>query len=194
MPGRLYTSSGRPLPRAQATSAFIASPPRYRSPSGAMAQALTLHSSRVSPTEAGVPLFWKGTAVTRRLRSSVLSRRTDRVQNPQAPSNTRVRCCGGSVKDTKLIVPLPSGWSGTGATRMAKLRRIPLPRRWVNKVLGASSPRFQPILRASQARRLALCHWPGAREALYGGVSSWGSRALPSRSAPHSGQLLTRAA
>src|SRR5215213_4012139 len=125
MPGRLYTSSGSPLPRAQATNAFIASAPRYRSPSGAMAQALALHSSRVSPTEAGVPLFWKGTAVTRRLRSSVLSRRTDRVQNPQAPSNTRVRCCGRSVKVTNQIVPLPSGWRGTGATRMAELRRMP---------------------------------------------------------------------
>src|ERR671910_2557500 len=77
-----------------------------------MAQALALHSSRVSPTEAGMPLFWKGTAVTRRLRSSVLSRRTDRVQNPQAPSNTRVRYCGGSVKVTNLIVPQPSGWTG----------------------------------------------------------------------------------
>src|SRR5829696_8956379 len=73
-----------------------------------MAQALALHSSRVSPTEAGVPRFWKGTAVTRRLRSSALSRRTDRVQNPQAPSNTRVRCCGRSVKVTNLIVCLPS--------------------------------------------------------------------------------------
>src|SRR5215208_1465206 len=70
-----------------------------------MAQALALHSSRVSPTEAGMPLFWKGTAVTRRLRSSALSKRTDRVQNPQAPSNTRVRCCGRSVKVTNQIVP-----------------------------------------------------------------------------------------
>src|SRR5215210_235206 len=101
MPGRLYTSRGSPLPRAQATNAFIASAPRYRSPSGAIAQALALHSSRVSPTEAGVQLFWKGTAVTRRLRSSAFRRRTERVQKPQAPSNTRVRCCGRSVKVTK---------------------------------------------------------------------------------------------
>src|SRR5215203_4008017 len=98
-----------------------------------MAQALALHSSRVSPTEAGVPLFWKGTAVTRRLRSSALSRRTDRVQNPQAPSNTRVRCCGRSVKVTNQIVPLPSGWTGKGATRMAELRRKPLPRTRVHQ-------------------------------------------------------------
>jgi hypothetical protein len=61
----------------------------------------------VSPTEAGMPLFWKGTAVTRRLRSSALSRRTDRVQNPQAPSNTRVRYCGRSVKVTNLIISVP---------------------------------------------------------------------------------------
>src|SRR5215218_8567820 len=66
-----------------------------------MAQALALHSSRVSPTEAGVQLFWKGTAVTRRLRSSAFRRRTERVQKPQAPSNTRVRCCGRLVKITK---------------------------------------------------------------------------------------------
>jgi hypothetical protein len=83
-----------------------------------------LHSSRVSPTEAGVPVFWKGTAVTRRLRSSALSRRTDRVQNPQAPSNTRVRCCGRPVKVINLIVPLSSDWTGTGASQMAELRRI----------------------------------------------------------------------
>ena len=40
-----------------------------------------------------------------------------------------------------------------------ELRGIPLPRRWVNKVLGASSPLYQPFLRASQARRLSLCRW-----------------------------------
>src|SRR5215212_950371 len=85
-----------------------------------MAQALALHSSSVSPTEAGVPLLWKGTAVTRRLRSSALSSRTDRVQNPQAPSNMRVRCCGSSVKVTKLIVPLLSGLTGKEATRIAE--------------------------------------------------------------------------
>src|SRR5919106_599907 len=89
-----------------------------------MAQALALHSSRVSPTEAGMPLFWKGTAVTRRLRSSVLSRRTDRVQNPQAPSNTRVRYCGGSVKVTNLIVPLPPGWRNFAEFHFYELRCI----------------------------------------------------------------------
>src|ERR687897_2945349 len=81
-----------------------------------MAHALALHSWRVTPTEAGTPVFWKGTAVTRRLRSSALSRRTDRVQNPQAPSNTRVRYCGRSVEVTNLIVPLPSGGGAKGQT------------------------------------------------------------------------------
>src|SRR5688500_16988238 len=106
-----------------------------------IAQALALHSSRVSPADAGVPRFWKGTAVTRRLRSSALSRRTERVQNPQAPSNTTVRCCGRSVKVTNLIVPRPSGWTGTGATRMAVLRRIPLPRTPVNREAGRPNAR-----------------------------------------------------
>jgi hypothetical protein len=36
-----------------------------------------------------------------------------------------VRCCGRSVKVTNQIVPLPSGWTGKGATRMAELRRNP---------------------------------------------------------------------
>src|SRR5215218_1650050 len=99
-----------------------------------MAQALALHSSSVSPTEAGVPLFWKGTAVTRRLRSSALSRRADRVQKPQAPSNMRVRCCGSSVKVTNLIVPLLSGLTGKEATRMAGLLRnyCPIMLAWRN--------------------------------------------------------------
>src|ERR671916_1153731 len=73
-----------------------------------MAQALALHSSRVSPTDAGVPVFWKGTAVTRRLRSSVSIRRTVRVQNPQAPSNTRVSCEVRSVMVANLIIYLPT--------------------------------------------------------------------------------------
>ena len=38
------------------------------------------------------------------------------MQNPQAPSNTRVRCCGRSVKVTNLIVPLPSGGGAKGQT------------------------------------------------------------------------------
>ena len=38
------------------------------------------------------------------------------MQNPQAPSNTRVRCCGGSVEVTNLIVPLPSGGGAKGQT------------------------------------------------------------------------------
>src|SRR5918995_1743846 len=73
-----------------------------------MAHAAASHSSTVSPTEAGTPVFWKGTAVTRRLRSSALSRRTDRVQNPQVPSNTRVRCGGHSAMVANLIICLPT--------------------------------------------------------------------------------------
>ena len=106
MPGSEYTNSGTAVPRAAATTAFTPSAPRWRLPSDAIAQALASHSSTVSPTEAGTPDFWKGTAVTRRLRSNALSRRTDRVQNPQVPSNTRVRYCGRSVK-TNPIIPVP---------------------------------------------------------------------------------------
>jgi hypothetical protein len=108
MPGSEYTNSGTAVPRAAATNAFTPSAPRWRLPSDAIAQALASHSSTVSPTEAGTPDFWKGTAVTRRLRSSALSRRTDRVQNPQVPSNTRMRCCVRSFKVTNPIISVPS--------------------------------------------------------------------------------------
>jgi hypothetical protein len=36
----------------------------------------------------------------------------------------RVRCCGSSVKVTKLIVPLLSGLTGKEATRIAEHLRI----------------------------------------------------------------------
>src|SRR5918994_2142804 len=87
IPGREYRSSGSVLPRAAATTAFTAS-----------------DSARVSPPEGGTHLFGKGTAVTRRLRSSASRRRTDRMQNPQVPSNTRVSCGGRSATAISLIV------------------------------------------------------------------------------------------
>src|ERR671916_2702632 len=72
-----------------------------------MAHAVASHSSMVSPTDAGTPLFWKGTALTRRSRSSASRRRTERMQNPQVPSKTRVSCGGRSVKVIYQTVPLP---------------------------------------------------------------------------------------
>ena len=85
-----------------------------------------------------------------------LSRRTERVQNPQAPSNTTVRCCGRSVKVTNLIVPRPSGWTGTGATRMAVLRRIPLPRLYEKASSASQSPQHEAT-HSSVHEHLAGC-------------------------------------
>jgi len=80
----------------------------------------------VDPTDADTPLFWKDTAVTRRSRSRAFSRRTDRVQNPQVPSNTRVSCEGSLVMVIELIVLPPfDRRRSIGATKMDGLPRTP---------------------------------------------------------------------